>query len=447
MRAAAVWRTTAFRSAVLYTLIVSVAVSAALGWVYWTTVGAIERQTVATIEAEVQGLSEQFRAGGLARLATTIERRSRAEPGTPSVYMLATPQLRRVAGNLNRWPEGAPDNGRFILPLRRVTEDGVVSRHAEAQAFKLPGGYRLLVARDTEDLQLVRKRFLGAILWIGGGALVFGLATGYLLSRRVLTRVARAAEVGERIAAGHLESRLPVGSGADELDRLAGSVNAMMDRIEGLMTGMRIATDSISHDLKKPLTRLRARLELAEGDPDTLGAALEEVDATVTILDNLLRIARAEAGVTSTDFSDTDLGQMVQDAVDLYRPLAEARGVELEVDAPALVRPVERQLMAQALTNLIDNALKYAPDRHGKVTIAARELDDGRAVLSVQDNGPGIPAEDRARVIERFVRLEPSRQGDGAGLGLSLAASVARVHGGQLTLADAEPGLVARLEF
>lgn len=446
-----VWRTTAFRQAALYTALVLVAVFAALGSVYWATVGAIERQTAATIAAEVQGLSEQFRAGGLSRLATTIERRSRAGPGVTSIYILMSPDRRRVAGNLDRWPAAAPEEGRFSFPLRRLSEGGEISRRALAESFRLPGGYRLMVGRDAEDLDLVRKRFRAAAFWVGGGALIFGLAAGWVLSRRVLGRVARAAETGERIAAGQFDRRLPARGDGDEFDRLAGSVNAMMDRIEGLMRAMRIATDSISHDLKRPLTRLRARLELAlgesDGDPEALGAALEEVDRAVTILDNLLRIARAEAGAASVDFQDTDLAELVEDAADLYRPLAEAEGVTLEVETSPLRRPAERQLMAQAVINLIDNALKFVPREAGRIRVQLSARPGGGVEIEVRDNGPGIPEADRERVKERFVRLEPSRMSEGAGLGLSLAASVARLHGGDLVLDDAAPGLIAALRF
>ncbi|MEO0387445.1 MAG: ATP-binding protein, partial [Pseudomonadota bacterium] len=352
---------------------------------------------------------------------------------------------------LDRWPVEAPEAGRFSFAIARRDDAVEVGRPALAESFRLPGGYRLLVARDAGDLDLVRRRFLGAMLWTGGGVLIFGLATGWLLSRRVLLRVARAAEAGERIAAGQFDRRLPAAGRGDEFDRLAESVNAMMDRIEGLMRAMRIATDSISHDLRRPLTRLRARLEPALGQPglgpDGIAAALAEVDRTVAILDNLLRIARAEAGSASVNFSDTDLAQLVEDAADLYRPLAEAGGLSLTVETEPLTRPVERQLMAEAVTNLIDNALKYAADPGGKIHVRLRRRPEGAAEILVRDTGPGIAAADRARVVERFVRLEPSRASEGAGLGLSLAAAVARLHGGDLVLGDARPGLSASLRF
>lgn len=445
MKLAQLWQTTAFRQAALYSAFLIAAVALALGSVYVATVGAIERQTAATIAAEVQGLSEQFRAGGLTRLARTIERRSRAAGGASSIYMLVDADLRSVAGNLDRWPDAAPENGSFAFRL--LVTEGQGSRRAVAESFRLPGGYRLLVGRDAEDLELVRGRFRAAILWVGGGALLFGLGAGLLLARRVLARVARAAQAGERIAAGQLERRLPTGGSGDEFDRLAESVNGMMDRIEGLMRAMRIATDSISHDLRRPLTRLRARLELAEGDPETVGAAVEEVDRTVKILDNLIRIARAEAGDQTVAFVPTDIAALVEDAADLYRPLAEAEGLSFEVVTEAMVRPVERQLLAQAVANLIDNAIKYAPPDVGRIRVTLRARPDGRAEIAVTDNGSGIPEADRERATARFVRLEPSRGGEGAGLGLSLAAAVMRLHKGDLILGDAGPGLVARLLF
>nr|WP_246237363.1 HAMP domain-containing sensor histidine kinase [Halovulum dunhuangense] len=282
-----------------------------------------------------------------------------------------------------------------------------------------------------------------------------GLALGLILGRRVLARVARAAEAGERIAAGNLDGRVPVSGSGDEFDRLATSVNAMLDRIEALMQGMRIATDSISHDVRKPLTRVRAELDLAlRRETDAAGAqaamarALGQIDAAVGILGRLLDIARAEAGMAGGEWRAVDLSRIAEDAAELYLPLAEERGIALSIDtadrSPAHGEP---QLLAQAVANLIDNALKYAPAASGLVRVTAGPLPSGGAFVEVTDNGPGIPTEARDRVTERFVRLDAARGGDGSGLGLSLVRAVVHLHGGRLALGDAGPGLSARIEL
>ncbi|MEO0912800.1 MAG: HAMP domain-containing sensor histidine kinase [Pseudomonadota bacterium] len=440
------WRTSAFRQAILYSLAFTAAMGLALTALFFSTIGVVERQTRATIEAEVQGLSEQFAAGGLTRLAAIIRQRSRLQPGTNSVYLLVGPRGERIGGNLSTWPEAAPGNGAFELPLIRVAEGTEVSRRAFAQSFTLRGGYRLLVGRDAEELAQTRRLFVTAGLWIGVATIVFGLLTGLLLSRRILKRVAAAAEAGERIAEGQFESRLPIGPSGDEFDRLAGSVNALMDRIERLMQGMRIATDSISHDLRRPLTRLRARLELAATEhPDVMGEALEEVDAATGILENLLKIAQAEAGSVA-QFGTVRLDDVVRDTVELYQPAAEAEGMRFALDAqPAWIRG-ERQLLAQAFANLLDNALKHAGEAGATVTV---KIGRGKASawVEVSDRGPGIAPEARDAVTERFVRLDESRQTPGSGLGLALVKAVAEMHRGELTLGDNGPGLIAKLTF
>ncbi len=446
MRTNGVWRTSVFRQAALYTLAFTLAMGMALTVLYFSTIGVVERQTRATIDAEVQGLSEQFASGGLNRLAATIRQRSRMEPGTSTIYLLAGPNLQPITGNLRSWPEVAPESGAFEFSLKRVREDGEVSRRAFAQSFTLRGGYRLLVGRDAEELAQTRILFLTAGLWIGVATILFGLVTGFLLSRRVLRRVAAAAEAGERIAAGQFKSRLPIGPSGDEFDRLAGSVNALMDRIERLMQGMRIATDSISHDLRRPLTRLRARLELAaDAHPDVMGEAIEEVDAAIAILENLLKIARAEAGGTA-QFEDVQLDAVLRDTVELYQPAAEDLGVDLGLQVEPLTVRGERQLLAQAVANLIDNALKYASEVDASVAVSVVR-NGAFARIVVADNGPGVEPASLEAVTERFVRLDQSRQTEGAGLGLSLVRAVAEMHGGRLELSDNAPGLKAVIEI
>jgi signal transduction histidine kinase len=255
----------------------------------------------------------------------------------------------------------------------------------------------------------------------------------------------------QTIMAGDLSGRLPVAGTGDELDRLADNVNAMLERIEALMRGLKEVSDNIAHDLKTPLTRLRNRCEQAlrgaSGDASyraALESTIVESDELIRTFDALLMIARAESGQARENMTEFDASEIARDVGELYEPVADEKGIALKIDAPTTA-PVRgnRELVSQALANLIDNAIKYAGP-NGKVNgeIVVKAGNDGeRITLSVADRGPGIPDADRGRVVERFVRLEQSRSEPGSGLGLSLASAVARLHGGELKLEDNHPGL------
>lgn len=446
------WRTTPVRFAAALTALFCLVLGVGLGAVYLGTVAVVDRQTDATLDAEIRALSERFEEGGLGRLVEAIEDRTGPDARGDNVYLLIGPEGRRRAGNLSAWPTGHDDAGPVNFPVTKRDGAGRTERRVRALTFDLPRGYRLLVGRDSEDQFMVRQRFLGTVIWVVLGAIALGLVSGVLLGRRVLHRVQIAADAGERIAAGNLERRVPVVGSGDEFDRLAGSVNAMLDRIEELMSGMRLATDAISHDVRKPLTRVRADLELAllrgvdgEDAQVVMARALEQIDAAMKILANLLNIARAEAGVPGDSWKPIDLATIAADAAELYQPVAEARGIAVEVETAAAPARGEPQLVAQAVANLIDNALKYAPVAQGRVRVGAGVSPEGEAWVEVADNGPGIPEADRATVADRFVRLDAARGGEGSGLGLSLVRAVAHLHGGRLDLADNAPGLRARV--
>ena len=449
----AIWRTTAFRMAAIYLAVFGAAMGLGLVSVYQATVGVIDRQTRQTIEAELGGLSDQYVAGGLSRLKATIQARARSLTRRDEVYMLTDPDLMRIAGNLRTWPAHAPPKEWFTFPVTRNEQGTQANRQVMAMAFELRGGYRLLVGRDTQSQAIFRRLLLDASFWIAIVTVFLGLGTGLILSRRVLRRVDQAAAAGESVATGNLDRRLPISGSGDEFDRLAVSFNAMLNRIEGLMSGMRIATDSISHDVRRPLTRLRAKLDLALREPEqsgdtaeAMGAALEEIDATVLILDNLLKIARAEAGVAGATWAPVDLADLARDAVELYQPVAEDKGVEIAMSLDPAPMAGEPQLLAQAIANLIDNAIKFAPAHAGQIRIETSASDRPRLVIS--DNGVGIAPEDRVRATDRFVRLDDgSRATEGSGLGLSLVRAVTQMHSGEMQLGDAEPGLRVVLEF
>jgi signal transduction histidine kinase len=264
-------------------------------------------------------------------------------------------------------------------------------------------------------------------------------------------------ETTRRIMAGDFSGRLPIAGSGDELDRLAEHLNAMLERIEALMHGLKEVSDNIAHDLKTPLTRLRNRCEQAlrasqdeAGYRAVLEATIEESDALIRTFNALLMIARAESGQAREDMSDFDAADIARDVAELYEPLADDKGLTLAVQADGAA-PIHgnRELVSQALANLLDNAIKYVGSRAQPINGAEADIlvkvrdDAGRILLTVSDRGPGIPEGDRGRAVERFVRLEQSRTAPGSGLGLSLASAVARLHGGELRLEDNHPGLNA----
>jgi signal transduction histidine kinase len=284
---------------------------------------------------------------------------------------------------------------------------------------------------------------------------LFGIGGGYWVSRKLLARIDRLAATTRTIMDGDLTGRLPVTGSGDELDRLSESLNLMLARIEQLMAGLREVSDNIAHDLKTPLNRLRNRVEQALREPygevayrDALERTIEEADGLIKTFNALLSIARLEAGAGGENREKLDVSALLRDVAELYEPVAEERGIELraETDAPIFVR-ADRQLLGQAIANLIDNALKYgAPEPSSgngsrpEVEVSAL-MKGSTAEIVVTDRGPGVPVADRERVLDRFVRLEASRSEPGSGLGLSLVAAVARLHGGTLRLEDNEPGL------
>jgi signal transduction histidine kinase len=449
-----VLRSSTFRYAIIYMLVFGISVAGVLGFVYWQTVRVIASQTDDTIQAEITGLAEQYRQFGLLGLVRIIRERSQAAPGRRGLYLLADRNYNRIEGNLSSWPpiaRGEPNTVDFLV----ATDAGEETKPqvARARTFALPGGFYLLVGRDMTERTDFTKLMTDAL--IGGLILtaVFGLAGGILMSRSLLARIEGINRTTEGILQGDLARRMPVRGNRDEFDRLATSLNAMLDQIDGLMTGMRGVADNIAHDLRSPISRLRSRLEvtlMSEADADGYRRAMEdairEADGILATFNALLEIALAEAGAVRDRFSPIDLSALANDAGELYGPVAEEKGQILaSAIEPGVTVPGNSHLLAQAVANLLDNAIKYTPEG-GRISLDVRRDGDG-AVLDIRDSGPGIPEEARGRVLDRFVRLDASRSAPGAGLGLSLVSAVARLHKATLTLTDNTPGLHITLHF
>lgn len=451
--------TTAFKIIAAYLAIFVMFAGFVIGWLGFATQRLLTDQLTETITAEVRGIAEQYSIGGIRRLVEVVDERGR-RPGA-SLYLVATFGGDVIGGNIGELPAGTLGRPGWIeTDYRRAGEDAGDRPHrALAQVYGLPGGFRLLVGRDLEERDRMRAIFGRGFRLALLVALVLGLIGAYFVTRRVLKRVDAMTEMSRRIMAGDLAGRLPIAGTRDELDRLAGSVNEMLGRIEALMAGMKEVSDNIAHDLKTPLTRLRNRAEEAmrnasgdEAHKAALGSIIEESDGLIRTFNALLMIARAEAGNQRENMAPLDLAAIAQSVAELYEPLAEEAGMTIAVSAAPAMVTGNRELLGQVVANLVDNALKHGrpAEGGGRVQLTV-EADGGDAVLAIADEGPGVAEADRGRVLDRFVRLEASRSRPGSGLGLSLAAAVARLHGGSLTLGEArsgaQPGLKVALRL
>ncbi len=449
-------RTTGFKLTSVFLAVFTLFAAFLIGYVARNTTEIVQAEMREAVSAELEAMATQYRRGGMPWLARVVELRSR-QPGA-SLYFVTDADGRKIAGNVETVPQAVmrrSDSETQVVPYMWLDEEGSERRYsALVRVVALPDGERLLVGRDvSESEQMVgvvrRALVLTAVLTVA-----LGLIAWIFVSRTVLKRIDAMADTSRRFAAGDLSGRLDVRGTGDEFDRLAESLNTMLARIESLMLGLKQVSDNIAHDLKTPLTRMRSRVErVLSGERtaaeyrDVLQATIEEADHLIRTFNALLMIARVEAGSSDAEFSMFDAAAVARDVYDLYEPLAELAGVALRLrsDGPVTVN-ANRELISQALANLVDNAVKYASEgsERPEVVISVSQ-DAGIVTLGVSDNGAGIAPADRARATERFVRLEESRSKPGAGLGLSLVSAVAQLHGGNLVLSDNAPGLAAIL--
>lgn len=441
-------RSASVRLAAVYALLFGLSAVVFMMFLWWSTAGLLERQVEGAIRSDAQALAERWQVGGLPALAITIQERLDQDVDDDSVYLLEDAAGNRLAGNLERWPRDITSSELWYeLPISRAGMRGL----AEMRAFTLPGGDRLLVGRDIRGRDLLR-RLLGQTL-LYALLMTFALsALGAFVVRNLFHRmVSNVAGTANRIAAGDLGQRVPLAGTGDEFDQVAETINDMLDRIARLMDGVRQVSNAIAHDLRTPITRARAQLEdalAASREPEELRAAIEravdDLDGITKVFEALLRISEIEAGSRRSAFATFDLVKLLADLGELYAALAEDRGLSLEVTSPVhLEYRGDRMLLQQAIANLLDNAVKFSPPG-GRIRLGSEDR-GGTIAIWVADAGPGIPEADRGRAVERFYRGEAARHTPGSGLGLALVQAVVQLHGGELRLSDAAPGLIATL--
>jgi len=451
---------TPFRLFAVYVSLFCFAVAAVFIYVNVAMLGFLNHEAESAVQTDFDFLTARYTEGGAATLVHAIGERSAASNN--GLYLLTDANGRWLAGNLEAvavdlWAT----QGAAQFSYRKRGSDA-----RERQAFgivaRLPNDLHFIVARDIENQETL-KRLLRTAFLLGYALIIaIGAAGAVIVSRRMLRRVDEASSTARAIMQGNLAQRIPVTGRVDEFDRLSESLNAMLDRIQDLMTGLKNVSDNIAHDLKTPLHRLRTRAERAlqssrspEKLAEALGSVIEEADTLIQTFDALLSIARLEAGSRSENFGPLNVCALLSDVAELYEPAADESGLALTTSCASdtIMIAGEKHLIVQAVANLLDNAIKYAilpsAEREGRQPAVELGLEDkGDFVdITVSDNGPGIPEADRERVLQRFVRLQPSRSIPGSGLGLSLVAAVARLHEGAVSLEDAEPGLRVRLRL
>jgi signal transduction histidine kinase len=443
---------TSVRIALLAGLLALLSNFAVLGFVYWRThdeaASALRRQVIE------QGavLADVYRTGGMPALQDAIE--DSTSFGDPQTAVgLFDRSGRQQMGNLAAIP-------RTSEPLREGLRNGLLRfrgettpQQAALDIHRLPTGQWLVSGRTVGDSYALRQTLERSLLIALALAVLLGFACGGVLAQYVAGRIGGIVAVTNRITALDLSRRVPLSGNGDAFDRLGHRINEMLDRITALMDELRVVTDSLAHDLRSPLGRLRAAAQAAAetGDPaerdQQLGNVLRQADALTRMLATALEISRSEAMTGRKQFAWFDAGELTAELCEMYEPVAEEAGVRLDIDAPVGASPLfgHRQLIAQAVSNLIENAIRYAASG-GEIRLVTGKVGEQLAIV-VADRGPGIPADRRSEALRRFGRLDSSRSEEGAGLGLALARSIAHLHGGELVLEENAPGLIAMLRL
>ena len=443
-------RSIAARLALGYGVLVVVSISIVCAVFYFGTIGVLDRSVDHKLTLLSERLAALYQQGGSSRTTAEIAHllTDRTDSDT-EIFLLVDADGRRVAGNLTSWPDVGSPVGHLLH--RDVTREG---RRVPARMLirELAGGARLFVGRDMEEGKSIRSLVLRSLAYGGGVAILLVVAGAWLFRRQLEARIGQIRRTAGEIEAGDLSRRIPVSS-EDEFGLLSRDINRMLDRIEHLMEGVRHVSNAIAHDLRTPLGRIRNKLDGAlrqqqgvAGYESAAQAAIDDIDDLTRVFDKLLQIAAAESGMRPENFDDIDLHQIGADIVEMYEATADEQGVLLvQMYGDGVPARGDRNLLGSALASLVDNAIKYAGP--GATVEVSAGSDAHGNWLAVRDNGPGVPTEELPKLTQRFYRLDKSRHLPGNGLGLSIVAAIAALHGGSLEIEDAAPGLRVQLRL
>lgn len=443
------WRSVGFRLAFYYGLLVAITMLAALAIVYMQTVGVLQQRMVRQVAASMQQLMVRYDARGADGVAGEISNAlSDGRNSDNEIYLLTDREGNKLAGNLDQMPSQAPDAGDGVH--RRVVRAGQTVI-AYLVMRPLPDGGLLVVGHDLRDQESIESLVASASAAAGIVAVLLLIGGTFVFRQELERSVGAVRRTAARIAAGELQERVEPSGEEDEFALLEHDINAMLDRIQSLMDGVRHVSNTIAHNLRTPLTRVLVRLRAAEAglgedDPqrEAVATAIRELEELAVVFEKLLQIAEVEAGARRQQFAPVALHVIADDVAELYEAVAELRGIALLREPTDMAMALgDRDLLAGAAANLLDNALKYAGS--GATVRIGTHTVDGRAQLFVQDDGPGIPHAEHERIGVRFHRLD--RSVPGHGLGLASVLAVVALHGGRLDFADAKPGLRACIDL
>ena len=438
------------RMAIRYAAFYAMSMTIALSVLYWASSRYVDEQINAGLQQRSLELLRIDRERGRQGLLDTLKTQQSLTENYQLHFLLMSPAGKKITGNLNGWPPGLDSDGHVVnvwIADRLISKAGDPDGYWPMIAQTLNDGSRLLLAQSLQQAEELQELILYIILIILIGSVALALAMGWFMGRSLLARIAHINETTDAIIAGDFSQRVPVSEHNDEFDALARRLNNMLNRIEQLLTGMRQVTDNVAHDLRRPLSRLRNRLEITMLEKrntaeyqQVLTETIADADTLIRTFNALLEIAQAEAGSFRGEWTTVDLTTLLIELGDLYQELAESQGRHLSIHVQqGLKIKGNRHLLAQGISNLFENALKYSPV-DGKISLLA----EGN-LIQISDNGPGIPVEKYDHVLQRFTRLDNARSTAGNGLGLSLVDAVCKLHGVSLRLQDNQPGLTVQM--
>ena len=447
-------RSRIFRYAVAYAGLFFISTLLVLTFLFSYSFQISDNKVEERLSLEAQWLSDLLDDCTEFEMTSRLNNHLADHPGSLGIYLLLDGDGNRLAGNLDFTPDVDLVSGEFVSFIHQ--DDPIEQNqllHVRATRVELPNDCILLLGHNYQEIDQIKREIRPAAFWTLGISFALGVMVAVFLARRLARRLEIINRTSRTILEGNLETRMKRTGSGDEFDHLSTNLNRMLDRVFNLMASVRGVTDNIAHDLRSPLSRMRSRMEVALlidrpclEYKDVLVETIEDTDRLLTTFNSLLTIARVESGAARDDFATMDLKQVVTDTVELYEPVAEENEQFLQMFCDSdLIMNGNADLLVQALANLLDNAIKYAP-RGAKIEVDARS--NGKAlVLSVSDNGPGIPENFREKALQRFTRLDASRTRPGQGLGLSLVQVVTQMHGGNIQLEDAAPGLRVVMEM